>query len=83
MHLLLVLAWGNFSWGRGMALFPFLRNWGKAPSSQEAKVQRVLLEITADIHFSRLRLMRRDLNRPKSSRGQERQDQMYHPIDSC
>lgn len=61
---------GEISLFGGGALFPFLRSWGKAPSSsQEAKVQRVLLETTPDIHYSHLRLMRRDLNRPKSSRG--------------
>lgn len=73
MYLLLVLAWENISFGGWGALFPFLRIWGKAPFSQEAKVQRVLLEITAGIHFSHLRLVRRDLSRPKSTRGQERQ----------
>lgn len=54
---------------------PFLEAGERLHLRRMAKVQRVFLEVKAVIRFPELRFMRRDLylNRPKSSRGQERQ----------
>lgn len=53
---------------------PFLEAGERLHLLRMAKAQRVILELKAVVCFPELRFMRRDvyLNRPKSSRGQER-----------